>query len=157
MLDTIPRKQRSPISDLGLHTRGALLTAIVLAVGLTGPSAAAAVVCAENRTEAVATNRLRTTWFDRLGELTGIARTLASSYDTSDFIMRPNIPYVYTHFDRKTLAAERIDVALIVDRRGKPLFGDARSRVPIAAFLMRGLSRRRCRRCRLPPQLASRA
>ena len=63
-------------------------------------------VCnAENRTEAVATNRLRTTWFDRLGELTGNARTLASSYRHSDSIMRPNIPYVYTHFDNKTLAA----------------------------------------------------
>jgi EAL domain-containing protein (putative c-di-GMP-specific phosphodiesterase class I)/sensor domain CHASE-containing protein len=70
----------------------------------------------------LALQELRHAWVGQLDELTATARALAVSDDTYEFVKRPNIPYVYAHFAREDLAAERIDTVLIVDRHGEPLF-----------------------------------
>jgi EAL domain-containing protein (putative c-di-GMP-specific phosphodiesterase class I)/sensor domain CHASE-containing protein len=65
---------------------------------------------------------LRRAWLEEIEELTAINRALAVADDTYEFVARPNLPYVYDHYDRKRLAADRIDTVLIVNRKGKPLF-----------------------------------
>jgi EAL domain-containing protein (putative c-di-GMP-specific phosphodiesterase class I) len=74
------------------------------------------------RPAALALEALRRTWSGQLNGLIATVRELAVSDDTYEFVKRPNIPYVYEHYDREQLAAERIDSVLIVDLRGKPLF-----------------------------------
>jgi EAL domain-containing protein (putative c-di-GMP-specific phosphodiesterase class I) len=74
------------------------------------------------RPEALSLEELRRAWLGQLDQLTARARELAMSDDTYEFVKRPNIPYVYAHYDPEQLAAERIDTVLIIDLRGKPLF-----------------------------------
>jgi sensor domain CHASE-containing protein len=59
---------------------------------------------------------LRRAWVDEINELTSTTRSLALSDDTYDFVARPNLPYVYDHYDRKRLARDRIDTVLIINR-----------------------------------------
>jgi EAL domain-containing protein (putative c-di-GMP-specific phosphodiesterase class I)/sensor domain CHASE-containing protein len=70
----------------------------------------------------LALQELRRAWVGQLDELIATARARAVAGDTYEFLKRPNIPYVYAHFGREELAAERIDTVLIVDRHGEPLF-----------------------------------
>jgi EAL domain-containing protein (putative c-di-GMP-specific phosphodiesterase class I) len=65
---------------------------------------------------------LRRAWLGQLNQLIATARELAVSDDTYEFVKRPNIPYVYAHYDPEQLAAERIDTVLIINLRRKPLF-----------------------------------
>src|ERR1700691_65822 len=81
-----------------------------------------AVDALQARPAVLALDELRRAWFDQLNELIATARTLAVADDTYAFVKRPNIPYVYAHYDPERLAAERIDTVLIVDLHGKPLF-----------------------------------
>ncbi len=74
------------------------------------------------RPAALALEALRRTWSGQLNGLIATVRELAVSDDTYEFVKRPNLPYVYEHYDPEQLAAERIDSVLIVDLRGKPLF-----------------------------------
>jgi EAL domain-containing protein (putative c-di-GMP-specific phosphodiesterase class I) len=89
------------------------------------PAARAANIVVDNsetRPAARALDELRRDWLGQLNELIATARGLAVSDDTYEFVKRPNIPYVYAHYDPVQLAAERIDTVLIIDLRGKPLF-----------------------------------
>ncbi len=74
------------------------------------------------RPAALTLEELRRAWLGQLNELIATARGLAVSDDTDEFVKRPNIPYVYAHYDPEQLAAERIDTVLIINLRGKPLF-----------------------------------
>jgi EAL domain-containing protein (putative c-di-GMP-specific phosphodiesterase class I) len=71
---------------------------------------------------ALSLEELRRTWLGQLNELIATARELAVSDDTYEFVKRPNIPYVYAHYDPEQLAAERIDTVLIMNLHDKPLF-----------------------------------
>jgi EAL domain-containing protein (putative c-di-GMP-specific phosphodiesterase class I)/sensor domain CHASE-containing protein len=89
------------------------------------PAARAANIAVESfdaRPAAIALDELRRAWLGQLTELIGAARQLALSDDTYEFVRRPNIPYVYAHYEPAQLAAERIDTVLIVNLGGKPLF-----------------------------------
>src|SRR6202035_584806 len=70
----------------------------------------------------LALDELRRAWFGQLNELIAAARALAVADDTYEFVKRPNIPYVDSHYDPEHLADERIDTVLIIDLHGKPLF-----------------------------------
>jgi EAL domain-containing protein (putative c-di-GMP-specific phosphodiesterase class I) len=74
------------------------------------------------RPAALSLEELRRAWLAQLNELIATARGLAVSDDTDEFVRRPNIPYVYAHYEPEQLAAERIDTVLIINLRGKPLF-----------------------------------
>src|ERR1700722_10756897 len=76
----------------------------------------------DTRPAALALDELRRDWLGQLNELIGTARGLAVSDDTYEFVKRPNIPYVYAHYDPVQLGAERVDTVLIINLRGKPLF-----------------------------------
>ena len=89
---------------------------------------------------------LRRAWLDEIGDLTAITQTLAVSDDTYNFVARPNLPYVYDHYDRSRLASIRIDTVLIIDRRGKPLFWRR-----VGAGEQRGFPDARAFLARLPP------
>ena len=89
------------------------------------PGARAANTAADSfdtRPAALALDELRRAWLGQLNELISTARELAVFDDTYEFVKRPNIPYVYAHYDPVQLAAERIDTVLIINLRGKPLF-----------------------------------
>jgi EAL domain-containing protein (putative c-di-GMP-specific phosphodiesterase class I)/sensor domain CHASE-containing protein len=81
-----------------------------------------AVNTSDTQPAVLALQELRRAWFSQLDELIDTARKLAVADDTYEFLKRPNIPYVYAHFDREDLAAERIDTVLIVNRHKEPLF-----------------------------------
>jgi EAL domain-containing protein (putative c-di-GMP-specific phosphodiesterase class I) len=89
------------------------------------PGARAADTAADSfdtRPAALALDELRRAWLGQLNDLIATARALAVFDDTYEFVKRPNIPYVYAHYDPVQLAAERIDTVLIINLRGKPLF-----------------------------------
>jgi EAL domain-containing protein (putative c-di-GMP-specific phosphodiesterase class I)/sensor domain CHASE-containing protein len=89
------------------------------------PGAHAATIAVDGfnpRPAAVALDELRRDWLGQLNELIATARELAVFDDTYEFVKRPNIPYVYAHYDPVQLIAERIDTVLIINLRGKPLF-----------------------------------
>ena len=79
-------------------------------------------ISSDTQPAVLALQELRRAWFSQLDELIDTTRKLAVADDTYEFVKRPNIPYVYAHFDRENLAAERIDTVLIVDRHKEPLF-----------------------------------
>jgi EAL domain-containing protein (putative c-di-GMP-specific phosphodiesterase class I)/sensor domain CHASE-containing protein len=98
---------------------------IVACLSISFPASRAANIAADTldtRPAVLALQELRRAWFGQLNELIATARALAVSDDTYEFVKRPNIPYVYAHFGRQDLAAERIDTVLIVGRHGEPLF-----------------------------------
>jgi EAL domain-containing protein (putative c-di-GMP-specific phosphodiesterase class I) len=83
---------------------------------------------------------------DQLAKLRGAALALAGADDTSEFVSRPNLPYVSAHFTKQQLAADRIDTVLIINTRGEPLFwrrlNQSRNRgFPDAKAFLAGLPR----------------
>jgi EAL domain-containing protein (putative c-di-GMP-specific phosphodiesterase class I) len=59
---------------------------------------------------------------DQLAEMIATAHALAVADDTYEFVSRPNLPYVFEHYSKERLAADRIDTVLIINAHGKPLF-----------------------------------
>jgi EAL domain-containing protein (putative c-di-GMP-specific phosphodiesterase class I)/sensor domain CHASE-containing protein len=100
---------------------GAFATALLLAWLGAAAAQPAPSTTADTQPAARALNALRRAWSEELEELTATARGYAVADDTYAFVLQPNIPYVYTHYARERLAAERIDTVLIVNRQHKPL------------------------------------
>ncbi len=99
---------------------------------------------------------LRGAWLGEIDQLTSTARVLSMAGDCADFVLRPNLPYVHDNFRRGQLAAARIDMVLIVNRLGRPLFwrsvdgGSRAGFADAAAFLARLPPLPRTRRAGVP-------
>jgi EAL domain-containing protein (putative c-di-GMP-specific phosphodiesterase class I) len=107
------------------HPGARAISLLIACFSMLFPAARAANIALENldpRPAGLALDELRRAWLAQLTELVATARELAVSDDSYEFVRRPNIPYVYSHYDPAQLAAERIDTVLIVDLGGKPLF-----------------------------------
>jgi EAL domain-containing protein (putative c-di-GMP-specific phosphodiesterase class I) len=109
----------------GLHPGIQALSLLVACFSMLCPAAGATngdVGSVDARPAALSLEELRRAWLGQLDQLIARARELAVSDDTYEFVKRPNIPYVYAHYEPEQLAAERIDTVLIINLRGKPLF-----------------------------------
>ena len=109
----------------GLHPGIRALSLLIACFSMLFPAARATnadIVSGDARPAALSLEELRRAWLGQLDQLIARARELAVSDDTYEFVKRPNIPYVYAHYDPEQLAAERIDTVLIINLRGKPLF-----------------------------------
>jgi EAL domain-containing protein (putative c-di-GMP-specific phosphodiesterase class I)/sensor domain CHASE-containing protein len=105
-----------------VHARGIFLVACFCTLLPAARASDAAIDKLDARPAILALEELRREWFEQLNELIATTRALAVADDTYEFVKRPNIPYVYTHYAREHLAAERIDTVLIIDLHGKPVF-----------------------------------
>jgi len=117
--------QRLAFTKLGSMQSARRVALLVACSSMLFPAARAANIAVDSfdtRPAALTLDELRRAWLGQLHELIATARELAVSDDTYEFVKRPNIPYVYAHYDPVQLAAERIDTVLIIDLRGKPLF-----------------------------------
>jgi EAL domain-containing protein (putative c-di-GMP-specific phosphodiesterase class I)/sensor domain CHASE-containing protein len=99
--------------------------ALVL-LGSAHGSALAVDARASGNDEAVSVERslvaLREAWRSDLDELAVAARGFAVADDTFEFVVRPNLPYIYARYPRERLAAAHIDAVLIVNRAREALF-----------------------------------
>jgi EAL domain-containing protein (putative c-di-GMP-specific phosphodiesterase class I)/sensor domain CHASE-containing protein len=105
-----------------MRARSVLIVACLSMLFPVSRAANIAVDASDTQPAVLALQELRRAWLGQLDELIATERALAVADDTLEFLSRPNIPYVYAHFDREDLAAQRIDTVLIVDRHGQPLF-----------------------------------